>query len=270
MLLGGFDGLHLGHRRLLARAQESGLPVGAMTIVGCKEDSLFTFAEREEIFRSLGVDFVFELLFEEIKAWSAEAFVVRLLSEFSPKYFVCGEDFRFGSGACGTPQTLKSMGQVRVDILPLVELEGEKVSSKRIKAYLKEGKVEKANEQLGDAFFLLGKVEKDRQVGRTIGFPTANVAYPSGKLPIKIGVYESRVAIDGQVYRGITNYGARPTFGDERVWTETHLDGFCGDLYGRTIKVEFTRFLREIEKFESADALCAQLQKDIRRVREND
>lgn len=271
MLLGGFDGLHAGHRRLLAKAKESGLPVGLMTIVGGKEEgSLFTFAEREKIFQEAGVDFVFELPFSEIKNLSPLAFLQLLEREFSPKLFVCGEDFRFGLRAAGTPLFIKEHTHVRVEILPLLEIEGQKVSSSHIKALLFEGKTEDVKSRLTHEFFLLGQVVEDRKIGRTIGFPTANILYPKEKYPLKKGVYETRTVVNGKAYKGITNYGARPTFDDETVLTETHLDGFDGDLYGKTLQVEFVRFLREIKKFDSADALKEQLNKDIERVRKHD
>ncbi len=270
MLLGGFDGLHLGHRRLLARGKESGFPVGVMTIFGGKEGAIFTPRERELVFSDAGADFLFELSFEEIKDESPDEFLASLEEKFSPKLYVCGEDFRFGAGAQGTPIAIKERGQVRVEVLKLLEIEGEKISSRTVKALLKEGNVERANFLLGERFFLLGEVEKDRQIGRTLGFPTANIAYPSEKFPLKKGVYETRTSVDGKAYRGITNYGARPTFGDESVWTETYLDGYEGDLYGRTLKVEFVRYLREIAKFDGADGLKAQLKYDIERVRKHD
>lgn len=267
MLLGGFDGLHVGHRRLLACAKNSGFPVGIMTIVGGKEDGLFTFAEREAIFKKNGVDFVFELPFSEIKDLSPDEFIRLLEKEFSPKLFVCGEDFRFGAKAIGTPETLKKVGQVCVEVIPLVEIDGEKVSSRYIKTLIGAGEMERANALLGERFFLIGEVKKDRQIGRTIGFPTANIAYPQGKCALKQGVYETRVEVDGKMYKGITNYGARPTFADESVWTETYLDGFEGDLYGRILKIEFARYLREIRKFDGVEDLKTQLIKDIRTVR---
>ena len=267
MLLGGFDGLHVGHRLLLARAKASGLPVGVMTIVGGKDgQSLFTFTERERIFKENGVDFAFELPFDEIKDLSPKEFLGKL-KEFAPKIFVCGEDFRFGKGAAGMPSMIETAMQVRVEILPLVEKNGEKVSSRSIKSLLQSGRVEEANELLQESYFVCGEVIADRQVGRTIGFPTANVLYPKEKFPIKTGVYETRVTLNGVTYKGITNYGARPTFGDEKTLTETYLDGFDGDLYGKIIKVEFVRFLRPIQKFNGAEALKAQLQKDIDCVR---
>lgn len=271
MLLGGFDGLHAGHKKLLSRALSFSLPVGIMTIVGGKEgDSLFTLAEREEIFREAGIDFVFELPFEEIKGRSPGDFSKLLQENFCVKAFVCGDDFRFGYKAQGTPETLKQATRVRVEVEELLKIDGEKVSSSTVKKLLEKGDVEKADRLLGANFFLLGTVFKDRQIGQTMGFPTANIEYPKGKFPLKKGVYETRTVVDGKTYKGITNYGARPTFADEKTLTETYLDGFAGDLYGKTLKVQFVRFLREIEKFESAEALKTQLSKDIRRVREND
>ena len=271
MLLGGFDGLHLGHRRLLSYAKQSGLPVGLMTIVGGKaQENIFTFAEREIIFRQSGADFIFELPFCEIKDLSAEEFLQMLTAEFSPQLFVCGEDFRFGAGACGTPEMIKQATHVRVEIQSLMQMYGEKISSRAIKNLLMHGEVEKAGALLGESFFLIGEVVKDRQIGRTLGFPTANIAYPKEKFPIKQGVYETRICVDGKAYKGITNYGARPTFDNAQVLTETHLDGFDGDLYGGTLKIDFVRYLRPVQKFESVEELKAQLQSDIRTVRGND
>ncbi len=270
MLLGGFDGLHIGHRQLLSRAKESGLPVGIMTIVGGKNGALFTQNEREDIFRRAGVEFTFELPFAEIKHLSPDEFLSILEGEFAPNTFVCGEDFRFGAGAAGTPELLKERGQVRVEILPLLEMDGEKVSASGVKCLLERGEMEKATTLLGERFFVIGRVERDRQVGRTLGFPTANIAYPQEKFPLKKGVYETRTTVDGKEYKGITNFGARPTFADTTVCTETYLDGFDGDLYGRELKVEFVRFLRGISKFESVEGLKAQLNEDIGRVRRND
>ena len=270
MLLGGFDGLHVGHRLLLNCAKQSGFPVGVMTIVGGKEESIFTFAEREDVFKRAGVDFVFELPFAEIKDLSPDAFLALLEENFQPKLFVCGEDFRFGAKAMGTPQMIKDRGQVCVEILPLVEKDGKKISSTTVKDCLEKGDVQAANLLLGESFFLIGKVKEDRKVGRTLGFPTANIAYPKEKFPLKKGVYETRVYVDGKQYKGITNYGARPTFDNEDVLTETHLDGFSGNLYGRTLKVEFIRYLRDIQKFDGVEELKSQLQADIQSVRQGE
>lgn len=270
ILLGGFDGLHLGHRRLVARARTFGLPIGIMTIEDCKSTgNLFTVSEREEIFKSAGVDFVLEMPFLNIKDLSPEEFINLLKKDRTVKAFVCGTDFRFGAGAKGTPETILGLGE-KVFVEDLLFENGEKIGASLIKSLLANGKVEQAKKLLGHAFFLEGQVQEDRKIGRTIGFPTANIRYPKGKFPIKSGVYETSAIIDGVSYKGITNYGARPTFLDREIWTETHFISYTGDLYGKKIKIEFERFLREIKKFDSAEELKSQLIKDVRSVTEND
>ena len=271
MLLGGFDGLHVGHKKLLARAKTYGLPIGIMTIFGERRGApLFTLDERRKIFCALGFAFVCEMEFAQIKDVTATAFAQMLQEEYNVKAFICGDDFRFGKGANGTPETLQGVEDAEVCVEEILTLEGEKISSSSVKNALDSGNVARAQALLGERFFLLGRVEQDRKVGRTLGFPTANIAYPQGKYALKVGVYETRVDVGGETYKGITNYGARPTFGDGQVWTETYLDGFSGDLYGKTLQVQFVRFLRDVRRFESADALKAQLTEDIRRVRDND
>ena len=214
----------------------------------------------------LGIDFVLEMQFEEICNLSPKTFTDRLLQDFNVKAFLCGEDFRFGYQAQGDANFLKECAQVCVETKPLVQFNGEKVSSTAVKLALEAGDIPTANALLNQSFFLQGKVEKDRQVGRTIGFPTANIAYPDDKFPLKEGVYQTQVEVCGKRYSAITNYGARPTFENQQVWTESHLIQFNGDLYGKTLKVEFIRRLRDIQKFQTIEELQAQLQADVRRV----
>ena len=198
-----------------------------------------------------------------------EAFIDLLKSSFQPQAFVCGSDFRFGFRALGTPALIAASG-VRVETEELLCIDGEKVSSSSIKRLLSEGDAAGAARLLGGPFFVRGEVIEDRHVGRTMGFPTANILYPAGKFPLKKAVYEARVRWEGREYRCISNFGARPTFHDDRVLTETYLDGFSGDLYGRTLDVEFIRFLRDIRAFSGAEELKRQLETDIGRVRRGD
>lgn len=270
LLVGGFDGLHIGHRALLERAKKTGLPVGITTISGGKGDDLFTFSERESIFRAFGADFAFELPFAEIRELSAEAFCRMLVEKFHPQVFYCGEDFRFGKGAAGTPDFLEEATQVRVEREPIHYLDGKKISATRVKELLEAGDATGAERLLGYPFFLEGVVETGRKIGRTMDFPTANIRYPSGKFPIKKAVYAARAVLDGKEYQGIVNYGARPTFENSEVWTESYFDGFSGDLYGKKLTVSFTRFLRETTKFANVEELRKQLKTDIERVRNND
>ena len=270
ILLGGFDGLHLGHRRLVARAKTFNLPIGIMTIGDCKKaGDLFTVSEREEIFKTAGVDFVLEMDFSKIKDLSPEEFITLLKTGRTVKAFVCGTDFRFGAGAKGDFSTIRALGE-EVFVEELLYENGEKVGASLVKSLLEKGDAMQAKKLLGHAFFVEGEVQEDRKIGRTIGFPTANIRYPKGKFPIKIGVYETSAVIDGKRYKGITNYGARPTFLDGEVWTETHFISYTGDLYGKKIRIEFERWLREIKKFSDVEQLKEQLINDVRSVTEND
>lgn len=271
LLIGGFDGLHVGHKKLLARAKAYGLPVGITTIVGCKRGSgLFTLEERRRIWEKAGFAFVCEMQFSKIKDTAWEDFARLLTDTYNVKAFVCGEDFRFGKGAEGTPEKLQTATGINVDVEDILTWEGNKISTTTIKGYLVDGNVQKANQLLGDNFFVQGEVVQDRKVGRTLGFPTANMMYPQDKFALKKGVYETKVIYQGNTYKGITNYGARPTFDNGQVCIETYLDGFNGNLYGETLQIQFVRFLREIKTFDDAEALKKQLGEDIRSVREND
>jgi riboflavin kinase/FMN adenylyltransferase len=190
--------------------------------------------------------------------------------EFSPKIFLCGDDFRFGFQAQGTPEILKASTQVCVEVVKLLKINEEKISSSAIKSLLKNGDIEQANLFLGEDFFLKGEVVKDRQVGRTLGFPTANIIYPKDKFPIKQGVYQTWSEIDGKLYHGVTNFGSRPTFHNDDVVAETHFIGFDGDLYGKTLTVHFTRHLRDVQKFDNIAQLKIQLAKDIQMVQKDE
>lgn len=270
MALGGFDGAHIGHKILIDRAKSTGRTVGIMTISGGKSGkSLFTALERESIFRCNGIDFALELAFEEIKDIPPKEFIEFLEKECNAELFVCGEDFRFGKGALGTPETIKALGK-KVFVEKILYDGDEKVGSSLIKQCLEKGEIERANALLGFSFFLQGEVVKDRGVGGQIGFPTANILYPNEKFPLKQGVYETLVFVDGKEYKGITNYGARPTFDNDKVVTETHLISYMGDLYGKNLQVRFVKKLRENKKFESVEKLKEQLEKDVRRVMKDD
>ena len=133
---------------------------------------------------------------------------------------------------------------------------------------LKNGDVSAADKLLCGGFILTGEVKKDRGIGATIGFPTANIFYPEGKTELKKGVYETRAEVGGVTYKGITNFGSRPTFGNDTVVTETHLIGFRGNLYGKTLTVRFVRYLRDVAAFKNAEELTARLNADVKRVEE--
>ncbi len=284
LILGGFDGLHLGHRALLLRVKASGLPVCMTSVIGGKGKALFTRAEREFLFERAGVAFLCEIEFtEELKSTSAEDFLRTLFSSVSARRVVCGEDFRFGRDALGTPELLKALAPCPVEVVPAVrsdslraetgDAKGCKISATSCKKFLSAGELPLLNALLGtrdfygSAYFIQSAVEHGRQVGRTYGFPTLNLSVPSEKLLPPDGVYGGLCTTPKGNFPAIMNIGARPTFGVEERKLEVYLDGFAGDLYGETVRVYPTEFFRGIERFSSADALKEQLERDILRLR---
>lgn len=267
LLLGGFDGLHVGHASLLKAAKETGLPVAITSIGGVKKGGdLFTREERRVVFREAGVRYALEFDFtEELRATSAEQFIENILERVNAKALFCGEDFRFGKGAAGTPELLKEIAPCPVTVLPLTLVNGEKAAVSHIKELLASGKIQEAN-ALCSGFFLQGEVEHGRQVGRTYGFPTLNLTYPDGKFPMKEGVYGGTVKTPVGEFSSIIHFGARPTFGVSERKVEAYLKGFSGDLYGATVRLCPKRFLREICKFSSREELELQLQKDLKYI----
>ena len=189
---------------------------------------------------------------------------------------VCGEDFRFGRGALGTPQLLREYAKdvlVQETVcLPSGE-GGRKISTSSCKALLEAGDLSGLNALLqtddfyGSAYFVQGTVEHGREVGRTYGFPTLNLSVPGDKLLPPDGVYGGLASTPQGNFPTIVNFGPRPTFGVLERKIEAYLDGFSGDIYGATVRIYPMEFYRGIQKFSDADALRMQLNKDIERLR---
>lgn len=276
LMLGYFDGMHVGHRALLSRAREiasGNMPVGVMTFYDAKNGGqIYTFEERLYLFEKLGVDFVFAAHFDDaFRATEGQDFLSNTVAALHPCAFVCGEDFTFGrSASCGVGQ-LREFGTahcIAVEVIPAVLLQGKKAAASFAKELLDGGKVALLAEVLGDRYFIRGTVATEgRHVGRTIGFPTANIHLSPDKYPLKAGVYAVTAEIGREAYRGIANYGGRPTFGDGQIVLEVYADGYSGDLYGKTITVYFDFFIREIKKFGGAEELSEQLKKDLEKIR---
>ncbi len=273
LLLGFFDCLHKGHLELIKKAKElrdvKHCKIALLTFKNddfSKNGTLLCYSERIEKAERFGVDCIVEASFnEEFKNTSYIDFFNEITKTLNIDSVICGFDYRFGKNAEGNADILRILCDkkgIPIYVVPKTEANGEKISTTRIKALLESGKIREANVLLGEPYSITGKVVKGRQVGRKIGFPTANINVPEHKFRIKCGVYKTHVFIDGIRHGAITNYGARPTFDLDFVLTETFIKNFSADIYGKVITVFFDDYIRDIEKFYDIDKLKEQLEKD--------
>lgn len=274
--VGKFDGVHMGHRKLLeavCAGKEQGHLACVLSFLPKPEDGrniIYTKEEQRILCEEIGADILAEYTLDvTMRELSPERFVKEILCEkLNAKVVVTGEDFRFGKDRAGDVALLQKLAAkygFKTVCVPKVETEGDRISSTRIRELLSAGKIEEANGILGQPYFVYGKVEYGKQLGRTIGFPTINVLPPAEKLLPAYGVYMTRTKVGDTWYSGITNVGSRPTVEDyKNVSVETYLMDFDGDIYGQYVKIEFLRFLRSEQKFESVEALKQAIQKDIK------
>ncbi len=275
--LGFFDGVHLGHQALLAQcrrlADERGCKAAALTfdlppsaiLQNQKPNMLLTVQDRCALLRQYGMDSicVYPATAESL-ALPWHDFLDKLM-DMDAVGFVCGDDFRFGRNGEGTPQRLKAFAAERdlpCVILPLEQMDGEKISSSRIRSVLERGNIEQANRLMGHPHLLSGTVIAGRQLGRTLGIPTANLPLPDELLTPALGVYACYAWVDNRKYLAVTNIGNRPTVGGEHTTVESWLFDFEGDLYGKTLTLEFHAFLRPEKKFPNLQALQAEIQRN--------
>lgn len=287
LALGNFDGVHKGHQAVLAsaraRAEELGVPVGALTFEPhprthfAPHQPPFRLTSPEtkaRLLRQYGADYVFALPFGDIAPLSAQDFVLDILvSRLQAVEVLVGADFRFGKGRAGDIAVLGYMGVmegVDVTIVPPEKEGGEVVSSSRIRALLEDGRPDSAADLLGHVWQIEGIVQEGDQRGRTIGFPTANLPL-TGYMTPKLGVYAVAVEVCGGRYKGryegVANIGRKPTFGEHDAGLEVHLLDFQGDLYGARLVVSLLDFIRPEQAFSGIDALKAQIAADVDRAR---
>jgi riboflavin kinase / FMN adenylyltransferase len=286
LALGTFDGVHLGHRRVLGlaveRARSRGSPSAALTfephplevLRPAHEPVLLTTVdERLDQFEALGIDVGLVLPFDDaFSKISAAAWLDDVLrGRLDASEIVAGSSYTFGFRREGTARRLEAWGRdadVPVQLVPAVLAGGEPVSSSRIRAVLREGLVEDAARLLGRRYRFEGRVVPGAGRGRTIGVPTANLAPSPRKIAPAHGVYATVATVAGRRYRGATNIGTRPTFGAGRVSVETFLLDFSGECAGETMVLEFVRRLRAERAFPDAAALVRQIAEDVAAVRE--
>lgn len=279
--LGNFDGMHVGHMAVLEAAKsfesEGLIPVAVLfdehslkAITGKAPAMLMTVTERNLIIKENGFR-IETLVFNEIRDLSPSDFVEKILvGRLGAAAVCCGYNYRFGKDASGTAQTMceicgklglqcKVSGEVDVDCCA--------VSSTKIRGFIENGEIEKANKMLGRPFGFSARVIDGDKRGRVLGFPTINQIIPEELAMPKFGVYQSVVTVDGEKFKGVTNVGRRPTVGTEKILSETHILDFDRDIYGENVDVRLIKFIRPEKKFSSFDELARQIKSDAKEVR---
>lgn len=284
--LGNFDGVHTGHQRLISGLVEEAKKTGGTSTVftfhphplevltGKAPPRLISQQAKEETFRQLGVEVLLLVPFTlEFASMTPDQFIERVLvREMGVRSVFIGYNYTFGRGGRGSSQTLADGGRrygFKVFVIPPVTLDGVPVSSTLIRSLLADGEVSGARKLLGYSPFVEGMVITGEMRGRTLGFPTANLRLEGGLMAPANGVYAVKVQVDGEDYLGVANIGVKPTFRGYNCRTdlEVHLLDFQGDLYGKQIKVFFTRRIREEKRFSSPGELVEQIRMDISRAR---
>ena len=283
--IGTFDGVHLGHRALIARAVATANELGCASVVLTWDKHpnvvvhpdrvpplLATPERRIELLAERNPDQLVILQFDqELSQWTPERFVEEVLvAGLGARAVFVGENWRFGKGASGNADLLAELGKelgFAAEPVPLESVAGERVSSSRIRKAVGEGDMELAAAMLGRPFDMAGVVVHGDARGHGLGFPTANVGLDPELIHPARGVYAGRALVADAWYTAAINVGVNPTFGGDPASTplrvEAFLLDFSGDLYDRPIRIEFSKRLRDEEKFESSEALIAQIQRDV-------
>jgi riboflavin kinase/FMN adenylyltransferase len=287
LTVGTYDGLHLGHQTLLARLGEHARRLAVPTLMVTFEPMprefltpehppvrLTSLRERWRCLESMGLDGLCVLRFgTALRNLTAEQFAQQLAERLQPAVVVVGHDFRFGRNGQGTADSLYAAGRrfgFEVDIVEPVTLAGERLSSSAIREALAVADLQQAERLLGRPYTMTGRVVRGEQLGRKLGFPTANVRFPHRRLPLA-GIFAVRVRVRGgpdTPLAAVASIGTRPTVGGTEPLLEVHMFDFEGDLYGREIAVECVQFLRPELKFESLEAMVAQIRMDAALARQ--
>lgn len=279
--IGAFDGVHLGHQALLNAIVAKSAAIGAPSVVICFEplpreyfsphdapSRIMNFREKFQAMAALGIDYVLRIRFNKrVSTMTARGFAEQVFIDcLRVKHITIGDDFRFGQGREGGKQLLAQLsaefGFTLADT-PSVEADGMRVSSSEIRASLERGDFDASARMLGRAYSMSGKVVFGRQLGRTLGFPTANIQIQRHKSPMA-GVYVASIRLaNGEAHAAVANVGSRPTLADGlQAVLEVHLLNFSGNLYGQHVSVTFLHKLRDERKFDSIDALQTAIRAD--------
>ena len=280
--LGYFDGIHIGHKKVLDKAltiaQERNL-VPVVTLFDIHPRKLLsgevppiitTEEKKRKILTDMGFE-IFDFDFRQGMNYEPEEFIDKILvGTLSAKAVFCGFDYHYGKGGKGNVETLRealSKKGIEFDAVEPVFSGDAVVSSTAIRQFITDGEIEKANEMLGEYFSYDFSVGKGDGLGRTWGIPTINQSFPEDFIIPKRGVYVSETEFDGKSYLSVTNVGIRPTVADGGIRSETCILDFSGDLYGKNVKVKLIKYLREEKKFPNVDELRQAIGNDIENAR---
>jgi riboflavin kinase/FMN adenylyltransferase len=284
LALGVFDGVHIGHQAVIARAVQAaakhgGLagmltfdphPIRVIAPGKAPASLLATLHHKAEIVRDLGIQLFIPLHFDAVFAAMEAADFIGKLTAAPIRTIAVGEDWRFGHNRSGDVPFLRQQAEIhgfRLEAVPPVMFEGDRVSSTRIRQAIHDGNLTDSAGMLGRPYSISGTVVEGRKLGRTIGFPTANCATGDAQLPPD-GVWVTRTILpDGRTFGGVANLGMRPTVDGNSRTLEVHLFDFSGDLYGQELEIQFESHLRPELKFSSLDALRIQIQRDAEEAR---
>lgn len=283
--LGTFDGLHLGHTDVINTAKDyaerSGLKLAVFTFSNhplalIRPDlvpvRIISAEEKIKLLESFGVDYLINIPFtEDFAALSPDEFLDRLAC-FNYRCLVVGENFTYGFLGSGKTETLERSGRKNgfdVIVRPLVKMNGNVVSSTGIRNLIQAGHIEYANRMLGRAYAITGKIVHGEQRGRKLGFPTANIELLHGEMAVPApGVYAVTASIEGSIYEGMGNIGNNPTFNDvEHARLEVNLFNCSRDLYGKTMSVQFHKYIRAEKKFSGVEELCRKIEEDKKAIK---
>ncbi|USE37507.1 bifunctional riboflavin kinase/FAD synthetase [Endozoicomonas sp. SCSIO W0465] len=282
--IGNFDGVHVGHRTILEALKQQAFELDARVCVITFEPQpreyfqgdaapprLSSLREKLALLAENHVDQVLCLPFNDrLRSLSADDFVLRALVEgLDIRYLIVGDDFRYGCDRKGDFTHLELMGECygfEVCDTQTVLMQQGRISSTRIRDALAENEFAEAEHMLGRPFTMIGRVVKGQQLGRTLGFPTANIRVCRRRLPLQ-GVFAVRTLVKGHRFNAVANLGVRPSVSGVKPLLEVHMLDFRGDLYDQTLRVEFVEKIRDEQKFESLEALRAAITNDIKTAR---
>ena len=276
-VLGNFDGIHKGHQVILRKAVKRAREKGLKTIVYTfseypknQQTKITTCSEKAYLLNKNEIDYLYLEQFEKVRNYSPEEFVEKVIvNELNADEVYCGFNFTFGKGKSGNVGILEKFlkeRNIKLNVQDAVlDEEGEVISSTRIRNYIKKGNFDKVRELLGHNFIILGEVIYGKQLGRVIGFPTANLKFENKIYP-EFGVYGVKIHIQGddKVYNGVMNIGRKPTVGVGVLSVETNIFDFSEDIYGKIILIEVLENIRYEKKFSSVEELKEQIGKDAK------